>query len=749
MEGLFTLKNIDEKNVKKALDSLTDLIGKSTATTGTEKEPLLKSSTFKSAPARISETTDVVDWGVSTETHDSNNNNNNTTLFLPQTHKIETSKPDEDVVLCDNVSQIDSTLIDGKEIRDVLLNRYDDICPEDLDPNDARVLEDKLLTQEAAYFQNELHSTISLQVCDFDNDSHLIPLGLSNQWAVAIQTKNPDNITEAEIQEVENFIAITKERINAAQTPSLVFFAVKQYKQMAKDSLRLQKYEKKIKQCAGKKNKQLSEMKAATGDKSDSGTPVSLRTASVTKRDQPKFGIREVAVKKDGCVNIVVKKKVKVCTYTLPDKVRETLVSALSKKMKLKTTNKKRNARRKKKTASVLIKEEENGDEEGDEEKKEEKTEVAEGVLLVASLLNYKEASPQWKKCLNAKPLLSTNKFYVSETELASSTQSGIDIYTLPREIKIESYSILDIPGKHKVSSVFVGKDFAACIFKSEEENLIQSCQGAIFDRKNGTVYLLIMKKNTVLTSIIREPMRQSFWLGFANGCAYCFSMKMKFADLSMRSICFIPNIFPIRKMYRIGRQLYCQTTVGINAIDVVPLEKESIDQMLIRTGAPNLYKNPDISAFWRYGSLQIVVSRTHMIYITHSAARKIMKTLIPPPSLRKTAPLAGKQNQIVVDQKVTSFPMRQHVRMRGDTLIVLYSNADVRFTWTTDKIFVPEEEDVKDAKKEKDASNKECIIEDNEETDNGKKETGKSEDSTVKDKDIPIILEHEKVGEE
>jgi len=670
MKG-FILEDVADENIEKAINSLSELIEENKISSNDKPkfentELVLKSSTFKSKRKKEKKIIFV---------NNDNNNNNNESIFRPETHKVTTEEDfEEELLLFDDLAKVEPKMKTDEEIHHILVDRYDDIYDENSDPSQSKLCEKGFLEQEVAFFQNILNTTISSPLGYVEDGYHVVPLGISEKYAVAILTKNVDDLPAAEKIEADNFIAITKERFSIAPTKPHVEFAFIQYKKLADSSNILSKFIPKIQRYATARIKEIEQKETESEN-----IQTSLLQQEVMERSQPGFDIYFT----QGRSKTV--KRIKYNNYELSLELKQTLGKALV----IRAKTKRRNARRKGKKNGTATTNPIEKNEKAKEEKEEETPQkMAEGTLMIASLANFKDITPQWRKCSSGK-ISSTNNFYVSEKNVAVSTKHGVDIYKLPRGIQTESYSIAGFPSEVEVSDVFVDKDFVACLFKNDFVNLQTSCQGAIFNRQNGDMLLLFMKKGMSLTSILREPSNKSFWLGFSNGCVYCISTETRNIDPSLRSVCMIPNEFPIRKMYRIGRQIHCQTTVDINTIDVVPLENESIEQMFIRSGNPMLYRNPDISAFWRYGLLQVVVSRDHMIYITHTAMKKTMKSLVPPPSLQNNFKDKESGNSYMI-QEVTPFPLRQHVRLCGDTLIVLYSNADVRFTWTTDEVYVP-----------------------------------------------------------
>lgn len=635
----------------------------------------------------------------------------------------------EELMLVHDTSSMAPRMRTPKEIHTICLDRWDDVYPENSDPEKALKFEDAQLEWDASWYRDKIDSVLSEIFSVEKTEDVLIPVGLSKNFAIAMRGPFKRDTKAAEQGLYQLYAEYLKSTIRHAWDISTITVLEDYFKfaqecgaidkehveQVAKV---LKSQRKHIALMAEKLQEQLE--KENISKEQESGMVDRLRSQYDHPIRKDKVKPREIDAIAIHELKTVTTKKKKFIVHDY--EIQQPLMSLLDDIKKRAAIRSKRNRKRKarKKRNENKTTKDEKGKENEEEEEEEKATddeyivappsanesnqttetspllENIKGTLLVCPFGGFKHKNPTWKTARHSQ-VETTGIFHVGEEgDLACSTQTGVVIHSIPLGSKTEEYNF---PGNWHgaIREIFVDKRFLCCVLHEKTDKEKHPCQAIVFNRQTGEGKAIAVATHGHITSICTEPTKKSFWVGFANGTMFCIQWEDSLIDSSLHSRLILSIISPITKMRRIGRQLHCQIVCGLNTIDVAPMKGESITSMLNRAGDPIFTRYSMMSAFGRRGTIRVILMRNHNFAITQTAASGLIRILVPPerlttPGIQEVVSKSEDGKGQIIEEKevmipnVTPFPLNQHIRVDKDKIVILYSDGTVRVIHTTRK---------------------------------------------------------------
>lgn len=659
--------------------------------------------------------------------NDDDNNNNNNKVVVKQTLQdqlgtyhcdypkndakgkeeddSENDSCSEEVVFVRDTVTIPPQMRTNNEIHGTCLDRWDDVYPENSNPNHAGKFENSQIDWDARWYGDKIETVYSERSQKISNTT-AIPAGITKDYAVAvcghferdIEAKNEmlsDAFRESMKASIKNAwdittITVLEEYFKYAQECGAL--NEKHAKQVSK-AFKAQR--RSIAQMTEELKAQLKKEEVSKEEEQNMAARLMnqydhpIRKNKTESRQVDAFVVHELKMISDN------KNPFPVYDYTMQEPMKKLVKDIKKKESSRKQKNRKRHDRRKQKqnansttkqSPAIVI-----------SEKPKSLPKSVQGEIMFCPFGGYKNKQLNWKSCQNSH-ISTTGVFHVGSCgDLASSTKNGITIHSIPSGTKTEEFRFPEEQFA-AMKQIFIDERFLCCVFEGKRDNeTIEPCQAIIINRETKQAKAVAVTTKGQITAICTELAKESIWLGFSNGIALCVQWKDSTIDDSFHSLVVLSTISPITKMYRVGRQLHCQIVYGINSIDVIPMKGETINAMLSRAGDPVFTRFSMMSAFSRRGTIRVILLRSHNISIGHTATPGLLKVLMPPDNLTSrqirlvTKESEDKKGQIIEEEecvvpKITAFPLEQYIKIDKNKISVLYSNCTARVIYTTPK---------------------------------------------------------------
>jgi len=608
-----------------------------------------------------------------------------------------------------------------QEIHAACLSWWDDLYPENTPVKYAPGFEDQQLDWDASWYRDKIESVLSKPHWIQDGKGILLPCGLVKNYAIALEGKferDAEVHKQALMREYTDYLRATIAEawtvaaldvtgsyfefaqvcgaIDRSHAEELQNMLLAQRKHINEFNKRLQAELKEKKFTPEEEREMVAKLRA---DHTLSHPFVS-REAEARPID---------AVVLHELVTIDKKSKTsgksKVIafsgTYTLGEPMQQFIEEKQCKEIQRQKKARKRRERRRRKRAqkSGATGEKDTSIEEPvAQQTTNEPLAVVKARIMLCAFGGFKRKTPEWKVAKRAA--INTTGVHCTgeDGSFAYSTTDGVVVCSIPAGEKLAEYKF---PGNWhgNLRRMFIDKQLLCCVFSPTAPDGSRAlCQAVVFDRLSQKAKVLAVPTQGSITAMCSEPsVARSFWVGFANGSAYCFNWESATFEIAVSAVNVLATVAPVTKLSRSGRMLYCHCISGVSVLDVQPLKGESIEQMHNRAGNPDFYRYSLISDVGRRGTILAILQRDHNLAITHATKSGLVKVLVPPERLCRTelreytVPSEDGKGEIIEEREtpvpiVTQFPLTQHARVDDDKIVILYSDASVRVLHTRPK---------------------------------------------------------------